>query len=100
MREDLPAGVLDMLRVPGLRTERIRKLHKELGIASITDLADAARSGSLAATKGYGAAFQGLRSCRASISAAGRRAAISIAQPPRFVLLPRRWRASIPTGPI
>src|SRR5882757_261245 len=58
MREDLPAGVLDMLRIPGLRRERVRKLYKELGIASAADLEDAARSGRLAATKGFGAAFQ------------------------------------------
>ena len=45
MREEMPEGVLDMLRVPGLRPERVRKLHKELGIASLADLEDAARSG-------------------------------------------------------
>src|SRR5918992_4831550 len=38
MREDIPEGVLDMLRLPGLRPERVRKLHKELGIASVADL--------------------------------------------------------------
>ncbi len=58
MREDIPEGVLDMLRLPGLRPERVRKLHKELGIGSVPDLEDAARSGRLASTKGYGAAFQ------------------------------------------
>jgi DNA polymerase (family X) len=58
MREDLPAGVLDMLRIPGLRQERVRKLYKELGIVSAADLEDAAQSGRLAATKGFGAAFQ------------------------------------------
>jgi DNA polymerase (family 10) len=54
----VPAGVLDMLRVPGLRRERVQKLYKELGIATVADLEDAARSGRLAATKGFGAAFQ------------------------------------------
>jgi DNA polymerase (family X) len=58
MRDELPAGVLDMLRIPGMRQERVRKLYKELGIASAADLEDAARSGRLAATKGFGAAFQ------------------------------------------
>jgi DNA polymerase (family 10) len=58
MRELAPHGVLEMLRVPGLRSERVRKLYKELGIASVADLEDAARSGRLAATKGYGPAFQ------------------------------------------
>ncbi|GEP59888.1 DNA polymerase/3'-5' exonuclease PolX [Reyranella soli] len=58
MREEVPAGVLDMLRVPGLRRERVQKLYKELGLKSVADLEDAARSGRLAATKGFGAAFQ------------------------------------------
>jgi DNA polymerase (family 10) len=58
MREDTPEGVLEMLAVPGLRSERVRKLYKELRIASVADLEDAARSGRLAATKGYGPAFQ------------------------------------------
>jgi len=58
MRDAMPAGVLEMLGVPGLRSERVQKLYRELGIASLADLEDAARSGRLAATKGYGAAFQ------------------------------------------
>lgn len=58
MRETVPEGVLEMLRLPGLRPERVRKLHKELGIGSLADLEDAARSGRLAATKGFGPAFQ------------------------------------------
>jgi hypothetical protein len=58
MREEVPAGVLDMLRVPGLRRERVQKLYKELGLTSVADLEDAARSGRLAATKGFGPAFQ------------------------------------------
>src|ERR1700750_181993 len=36
LRRDVPAGVLDMLSVRGLRPEKINILHKELGI---TDLA-------------------------------------------------------------
>jgi DNA polymerase (family X) len=58
MREDLPGSVLDMLRIPGLRRERVRQVYKELGIASAADLEDAALSGRLAATKGFGKAFQ------------------------------------------
>jgi DNA polymerase (family 10) len=58
MRELAPHGVLEMLRMPGLRSERVRKLYKELGITSVAQLEDAARSGRLAAEKGYGPAFQ------------------------------------------
>jgi DNA polymerase (family X) len=47
LREQLPAGVLELLDVPGLRTDRIRKLHRELGIGSVAELESAARSGRL-----------------------------------------------------
>lgn len=58
LREAMPEGVLEMLAVPGLSTDRIRKLHRELGIGSLAALEDAALSGQLAATKGFGPAFQ------------------------------------------
>jgi|SRR5579883_91648 len=58
MREKVPESVLGMLHIPGLKPDRVRKLHKELGIASVADLEDAARSGRLAAAKGFGPAFQ------------------------------------------
>jgi DNA polymerase (family 10) len=32
MRSDVPAGVLDMLSIPGLRPDKVLKLHKELGV--------------------------------------------------------------------
>jgi DNA polymerase (family 10) len=58
MREEVPDGVLEMLRIPGLPVKRIHKLHKELGIDSVAALEEAARTGQLAATKGFGKAFQ------------------------------------------
>ena len=58
MREKMPASVLEMLRIPGLRPERIRKLHSELGIDSVAQLEQAALSGRLKSLKGYGPAFQ------------------------------------------
>lgn len=75
MRAELPQGVLDLLTVPGLRPDKIVKLHRELGIASLDELEEAARSGRVAKTKGFGAALarkilQGLEIRR---SALGRR---------------------------
>ncbi len=58
MRSEVPAGFLEMLRIPGLRPDRIRKLHDVLGISSIDELQDAARSDRLKTTKGFGPAFQ------------------------------------------
>jgi DNA polymerase (family 10) len=58
MRKDFPAGVLEMMRIPGLRADKVRKLHDELGIRSVEELEQAARSDRLKASKGYGPAFQ------------------------------------------
>src|SRR5712671_538438 len=58
MRAETPKGVLDMLRLPGLRPDRVKKLYSDLGIASVAALEEAARSDRLKSTKGFGAAFQ------------------------------------------
>jgi len=54
LRLDLPDGMLDLMRVPGLGPEKIERLHEALGIASLDDLEAAARDGRLAAVKGFG----------------------------------------------
>ena len=69
MREEIPAGVLEMLSVPGLRPEKVMKLYKELGITSLAALEEAARADRLKGVKGLGPALQA-KSCRASPSAA------------------------------
>ena len=43
MREHIPESVLEMLRIPGLKADRIRKLHTELGISSLPELEEAAK---------------------------------------------------------
>jgi DNA polymerase (family 10) len=58
LRKGAPEGVLEMLRVPGLKADSIRKLHAEHGIDSVAALEEAARTGRLATLKGYGPAFQ------------------------------------------
>ena len=58
MRSETPQGVLEMLRLPGLRPDRIKKLYSDLGIASVKDLEEAARNDRLKAIKGFGPAFQ------------------------------------------
>jgi DNA polymerase (family 10) len=54
LRETTPEGLLELMRVPGLSTEKIHKLHAELGITSLTDLEAAAQEGRLAKVKGMG----------------------------------------------
>ena len=58
MRVHLPAGLLALLAIPGLRPATILKLHKLLGVHSLADLTAACREGRVAATKGLGAALQ------------------------------------------
>ena len=58
MRAETPQGVLEMLRLPGLKPERIKKLYTDLGIASLAALEEAARSDRLKSVKGFGPAFQ------------------------------------------
>jgi DNA polymerase (family 10) len=55
LRLNLPEGVLELMRVPGLGPEKIEQLHEALGINSLDDLEAAARDGRLATVKGFGA---------------------------------------------
>lgn len=54
VRADIPPGLLELLRVPGLATRKISQLHEELGIDSVDALEAAAMDGRLAKLKGFG----------------------------------------------
>jgi DNA polymerase (family 10) len=58
LRKEIPDGVLEMLSVPGLRPEKVLRLYKDLGIASLADLEAAAKGERIKKTKGLGAALQ------------------------------------------
>src|SRR3954471_6261671 len=58
LRKDIPAGVLEMLAVPGLRPEKALRLYKDLGITSLAELEAAARDDRVRKAKGLGAALQ------------------------------------------
>jgi DNA polymerase (family X) len=58
MRKEIPAGVLEMLTIPGLRPDKILKLYRELGVSSLAELEEAAREGRLQKVKGFGASMQ------------------------------------------
>jgi DNA polymerase (family 10) len=47
LRESMPAGMLDMLRVPGMSPQRIHKVYDELQIQSVEELEAAAHDGRL-----------------------------------------------------
>jgi DNA polymerase (family X) len=58
MRRQLPASVLDMLRIPGLRPEQVLRLHDRLGIGTLADLEAACAGDVLKNRKGFGPALQ------------------------------------------
>lgn len=58
LRNEVPAGVLEMLTVPGLRPDKALRLYKDLGIASLAELEAAAKDDRIKKAKGLGAALQ------------------------------------------
>src|SRR5438034_8539815 len=50
----LPAGLLDLLRIPGLGPKRVKLLHKKLKVTSAADLAAALNQGRIQKLKGFG----------------------------------------------
>ena len=55
LRAQVPPGLPDILRVPGLGPKRIHTLLTELGVTSLDELRETAVDGRLAALKGFGA---------------------------------------------
>ncbi len=54
LREDVPAGLIEMQGIPGLGAAKIRQIHETLGIETLADLEAAARDGRLAALPRFG----------------------------------------------
>ncbi|MBS0388707.1 MAG: DNA polymerase/3'-5' exonuclease PolX [Proteobacteria bacterium] len=54
LRRRAPAGLRELLRVPGLGPVRVRALHAGLGIRGVADLQRALRSGRLNRLRGFG----------------------------------------------
>ena len=58
MRKEIPEGVLELFAIPGLRADKILKLHTELGIGSLAELEAAAKEDRIRKVKGLGASLQ------------------------------------------
>ncbi|MCP1909421.1 MULTISPECIES: helix-hairpin-helix domain-containing protein [unclassified Bradyrhizobium] len=58
LRQDIPAGVLELLSVPGLRPEKVLRLYRDVGITSLAELEQAAKEDRIKRAKGLGAALQ------------------------------------------
>jgi DNA polymerase (family 10) len=59
LRSEVPAGVLQMLRIPGISPDKMLRAYRELGTDSIDALEEACRTDRVAKTKGLGASLQG-----------------------------------------
>jgi DNA polymerase (family 10) len=55
LRAKIPSGVLELTRVPGLGPKRALQLNRDLGVASVDDLAAAIKAGRLDGLAGFGA---------------------------------------------
>lgn len=54
LQEEVPAGLLTLLELPGLGGKRIAKLYKELSITNKEELQEACENGSVAELAGFG----------------------------------------------
>ena len=54
LREGIPAGLLELLRVPGLNTARVQLIHETLGVENLEDLERVAQNGELAKLPKFG----------------------------------------------
>ena len=54
LREEIPAGVVEMLRIPGIGPKKVGALYHELSLTSLEELKQAATAGRIADLKGFG----------------------------------------------
>ncbi|HEY1952036.1 MAG TPA: DNA polymerase/3'-5' exonuclease PolX [Gemmatimonadaceae bacterium] len=55
LRQGMPEGFLDLLRVPGLNLAKVQLIHDELGVQTLEDLEEVAQNGRLADLPKFGA---------------------------------------------
>src|SRR4051795_1308354 len=54
LKQKIPAGLIEVTRIPGLGPKRARVLNEQLGIGSLDDLRKAAEAGQLRGVPGFG----------------------------------------------
>lgn len=54
LRKEVPAGLLEMIQIPGLGPKRAHALHEKLGLDTVEALAQACREGKLEQLAGFG----------------------------------------------
>ena len=83
LKEKVPAGVIEMLKIPGLGPKRVSALYHALKIESLAALKQAAEAGRVRALPGFGAKTeQHIREAVAALSQRPSRVSIALARPP------------------
>lgn len=59
LRKEFPPGIIELSGVQGLSLGKIKQLHEELGVTSVSDLRAAAEAGKIRKLKGFGAKTEG-----------------------------------------
>ncbi|MFW6376153.1 MAG: DNA polymerase/3'-5' exonuclease PolX [Thermoplasmatota archaeon] len=54
LREELPAGLVDVMRVPDIGPKKAKKLYDEIGVEDLDSLKEKAESGKIKDIKGFG----------------------------------------------
>ena len=54
LKASVPAGLIEMLGIPGLGPKKVKKLHDELGLETVAQLETACREGKIAVLDGFG----------------------------------------------
>ena len=55
LRQEMPPAITELLRIPGLGPKRVQALNRELGVATVAQLTQAARTGQIRELAGFGA---------------------------------------------
>jgi DNA polymerase (family 10) len=82
LKQNVPAGVIEMLKIPGLGPKRVRVLYHDLKIESLAALKEAAEAGRIQALPGFGAKTeQHIREAVEALSQRPARVSIALARP-------------------
>jgi DNA polymerase (family X) len=82
LKEKVPAGVIEMLKVPGLGPKRVAALYHELKLESLEALKAAAEAGRIRAMPGFGEKTeQHIREAVAALAQRPARVSIALARP-------------------
>ena len=88
LRASIPAGMVQMLRLPGVGPKKVKALHDNLQVTSIEELKTACERGAVAKLKGFGAKTQAkILEGIAFLGQAGHRVRIDMAEPVGHALL-------------